>query len=335
MNKQNHKSPFSEVTNCRSFSKERASPYSNKVSKNLQKSFNCDPPVCINLSKESSKPNNNSIANSQKLAVSSVRKSLPTVDIIEKINMIPSKTKKIENYPIFATEKKKRFPSSTKSIFEYLFDFCHIMEDIKLDFDKSSLISSIDGRIFDMMESHYPMGQIFYLQESLKIMDSTFYKKKEGKFDLFDIYVQFDKTFNFYLKYGQKNDMVEDFNYHFNSFNKYLRTTGLSLDIEKIKNNEAEMDIAQDFWKKIVCLNERVLKNLIKETNHSDASQLNYLFIDIAKQMLEIFIHEIYQPKFFKNKNDLADYFNINEDFFNLLLVTFDTIVIENVKANL
>jgi hypothetical protein len=54
-------------------------------------------------------------------------------------------------------------------------------------------------------------------------MDSTLYKKKEGKFDLFDIYVQFDKTFNFYLKYGQKNYMVEDFNYYFKSFNKYLR----------------------------------------------------------------------------------------------------------------
>jgi hypothetical protein len=48
-------------------------------------------------------------------------------------------------------------------------------------------------------------------------------QEKRRKFDLFDIYVQFDKTFNFYLKYGQKNDMVEDFSYHFNSFNKYLR----------------------------------------------------------------------------------------------------------------
>jgi hypothetical protein len=64
--------------------------------------------------------------------------------------------------------------------------------------------------------------------------------------------------------------------YHFNSFNKYLRTTGLNLDIEKIKNNEAEMDVGLEFWEKIVCLNERVLKNLIKETNHSDAGQLNY-----------------------------------------------------------
>jgi hypothetical protein len=67
-----------------------------------------------------------------------------------------------------------------------------------------------------MMESHYQMGQIFYLQESLKILGSTLYKKiKEGKFDLFDIYVQFDKTFNFYLKYGQKNNIVEDINLDF------------------------------------------------------------------------------------------------------------------------
>ena len=157
-------------------------------------------------------------------------------------------------------------------------------------------------------------------------------EKKEGKFDLFDIYVQFDKTFDFYLKYGQKNNMVEDFNYHFNCFNKYLRMTGLNFDIEKIKNNEREMGVVQDFWKKIVYLNERVLQNLMKET---DAGQLNYLFIDIAKQMLDIFIQEIYQPKFYKIKNDLADYFNINEDFFSLLLDTFDAFVIKNVKVDL
>jgi hypothetical protein len=67
-----------------------------------------------------------------------------------------------------------------------------------------------------MMESQYKMGQTFYLQESLKIMGSTLYKKKEGNFELFDIYVQFDKTFNFYLKYGQKNNKVENIILNFN-----------------------------------------------------------------------------------------------------------------------
>ncbi len=323
VNRKNHNSPFSEVTNCRSFSKEQASPLSKQISKNLEKNFNCDAPVCVNISKESSKTNsknlncdapvsvnlskdssktnsknleknlncdtpvcvnlskesskantknNNSISNSKKLAVTPVRKSLPSnqlsqkvlaneysssADIIEKLNLNSSKSKTKVNYPIFVTEKKKRFPSSMKSVSEYLYECCLIynMENIQDNIDKSTILN-LDGRIFDMMESHYPMGQIFYLQESLKIMDSTLYKKKEGKFDLFDIYVQFDKTFNFYLKYGQKNNMVDDFNYHFNCFNKYLRTACLNLDIEKIKNNEREMDIAQEFWKKIVYLNE-------------------------------------------------------------------------------
>jgi hypothetical protein len=39
-----------------------------------------------------------------------------------------------------------------KSICEYLYEFCH-MEDIKLDFDKSTILN-IDGRIFDMIDGH-------------------------------------------------------------------------------------------------------------------------------------------------------------------------------------
>jgi hypothetical protein len=110
------------------------------------------------------------------------KENSPTVDIKEKLNLIPSKTKTKESNSIFVTEKKKRFPSSLKSVSEYLNDLClflYRVEDINLDFDKSTILN-IDGRIFDMMESHYPIGQIFYLQECLKIMDSTLYKKKEG-----------------------------------------------------------------------------------------------------------------------------------------------------------
>ena len=82
----------------------------------------------------------------------------------------------------------------------------------------------------------------------------------------------------------------EFFNFTNNSIKQIenFRTAVLNLDIEKIKNNEREMGIAQGFWKKIVYLDERVLQNLMKETTHSDTGQLNYLFIDIAKQMLNI-----------------------------------------------
>ena len=37
---------------------------------------------------------------------------------------------------------------------------------------------------------------------------------------------------------------------------KKVLTAVLNLDSEKIKNDEREMDVAQDFWKKIVYLNE-------------------------------------------------------------------------------
>ncbi len=48
------------------------------------------------------------------------------------------------------------------------------------------------------------------------------------------------------------------------------------------------MDVGQEFCKKIVFLNERVLQNLMKETSHSNAGQLNYLFINIAKKCFTI-----------------------------------------------
>jgi hypothetical protein len=69
-----------------------------------------------------------------------------------KIIFNDSKTKAIVNYPIFVTEKKKRFPSTLKSVSEYLYDFCllYIVEDIKLDFDKSTILN-IDGRLFESM----------------------------------------------------------------------------------------------------------------------------------------------------------------------------------------
>jgi hypothetical protein len=98
--------------------------------------------------------------------------------------------------------------------------------------------------------------------------------------------------------------------------------------------DDSPLDRANAHWKMIISLNEKVLKNLLKEVNNPDLAELNYCFFDIAKQLLEIFIRKIYETKFSTKQNNLENYFNIGEEFFNSFLDIFQNFVLKNLQHN-